>query len=136
MQFENKDIPLEQKYALHAALCRGLPDLYVTKNTDYDDSFGKSIDEDGYIAAVTRLGDKLNRTKKLLGTFTLEGDTQRVKDESIGDTLRDMANYSLMLLTEFMIREGLALPVEWLAPEEQPDREYDDSDSFADDEKG
>lgn len=45
--------------------------------------------------ACIRLTDKLNRLCALT-----KNQTQRVKDESIEDTLRDLANYSIMTLIE------------------------------------
>lgn len=45
--------------------------------------------------ACIRLTDKLNRLCALT-----KSQTQRVKDEFIEDTLRDLANYSIMTLIE------------------------------------
>lgn len=42
-----------------------------------------------------RLGDKYLRFKTLIG-----GEKQRVSDESIRDTLIDLANYSIMTIME------------------------------------
>jgi hypothetical protein len=93
---------LECKYDLHEKLCKTLNPMYRMKNTDYDDSFGKSITEDGYIAAMTLIKDKLNRAANLLKDAE---KASLVKDESVEDTLLDLANYALMLLTEYKIRE-------------------------------
>lgn len=87
------------KYAIHKELCDRLNDVYVAKNHDYDDSFSKSIDDIGYVAAITRMGDKLQRAKALL-----MGASQKVSDESVMDTLMDLANYALMTATEYKIR--------------------------------
>ena len=78
----------------HEKLCDGLKELYKTKNHDYGDSFGKSFKEYGVMMAAIRLDDKLNRFK------TLIKEKQMVNDESIVDTLRDLANYSLMTIIE------------------------------------
>ena len=78
----------------HEKLCDGLKELYKTKNHDYGDSFGKSYKDYGVIMAAIRLDDKLNRFK------TLIKETAMVSDESIVDTLRDLANYSLMTIIE------------------------------------
>ena len=45
-----------------------------------------------------RLGDKLNRFKALS-----RGNEQMVKDESIRDTLMDLANYALMAVLEMEV---------------------------------
>ncbi|WP_028124748.1 nucleotide modification associated domain-containing protein [Eremococcus coleocola] len=70
-----------------------MTDLYKRKNADYGDSFTQSLDEFGVIAGVVRLSDKMNRIKALT-----KNDSQQVKDESIKDTLKDLANYAIMTL--------------------------------------
>lgn len=67
-------------------------DIYKKKNKDYGNSFIESCDEEGLAAARVRLGDKWNRFK----TLTQKGEEGLVKDESIRDTLIDMANYAIM----------------------------------------
>nr|DAW71211.1 MAG TPA: Nucleotide modification associated domain 1 [Crassvirales sp.] len=67
-------------------------ELYAKKNHDYGDSFSKGCDVIGDAYAVGRLYDKMNRL------ITLSKVESEVKDESIEDTLRDLACYSLMYL--------------------------------------
>lgn len=67
-----------------------LEETYLKKNHDYGNSFDKSMDEFGLVASAIRLSDKMNRFKSLLGK------ENRVDDESISDTLLDMANYAIM----------------------------------------
>lgn len=67
--------------------------LYAKKNEDYGDSFGKTFEELGIISAVTRMSDKMNRIKSL----AIKGSNNF---ESIEDTLRDLASYSIMTLVE------------------------------------
>ncbi|NFH81738.1 DUF1599 domain-containing protein [Clostridium botulinum] len=80
----------------HKNICQDLNKLYEAKNKDYGDSFGKSYQEYGLTMACIRLEDKLNRLKSLA-----KGSEQQVKDESIQDTLMDLANYSIMTIIEF-----------------------------------
>ena len=77
-----------------------LRNLYEAKNRDYGDSFGKSFEEWGLPMACIRLGDKLNR----LSSFA-KGQKMLVQDESVKDTLRDMANYAIMTLIELDLAE-------------------------------
>lgn len=93
-------ITVEEKYQFHKEQCDKLNPLYVAKNTDYDDSFSKGIDSMGYMSAIVRMEDKMNRVKSIL----LKGTGESQIDESVQDTLIDLANYSLMLLTEYEIR--------------------------------
>lgn len=64
---------------------------FERKNKDYGNSFEQSLDEEGLAAARIRMGDKWNRFKTLSN-----GNKSFVKDESIRDTLLDMANYCIM----------------------------------------
>lgn len=68
-------------------------DVYVAKNHDYGDSFTKMFKEEGFALSRIKLGDKMERFKTL--TRSENGD-QLVNDESIEDTLIDMANYAIM----------------------------------------
>ncbi len=79
----------------HMAICQELNELYARKNADYGDSFHQSYIEEGLAMARIRLGDKLARFKTLT-----RKDTQEVKDESIRDTLLDLANYAIMTVME------------------------------------
>ena len=78
----------------HADICEELNEIYARKNHDYGDSFGKGYAEYGMVMAVIRLEDKLNRLKSLIKAEAL------VKDESINDTLMDLANYAIMTVIE------------------------------------
>lgn len=83
------------KTELHASICSELTALYERKNHDYGDSFAKSFAEYGMAMPCIRLEDKLNRLKAL----TRNGN-QQVSDESVDDTLMDLANYAIMTLVE------------------------------------
>lgn len=74
-----------------------MAETYKAKNHDYGNSFSKSIDEFGLVAAVVRLNDKMERLKSLA---KMGSDEIKVKDESIKDTLLDLANYAVMTLVE------------------------------------
>lgn len=84
------------KIDIHEDLCNELHDLYVDKNSDYGDSFSK-VRIDIPNAILVRLSDKLNRLKSLMNKPESE---QKVRYESIDDTLMDIANYALLELVE------------------------------------
>ena len=86
---------------LHVAICNALTDLYARKNQDYGDSFHISYVEEGMAMPRIRLGDKFNRFKNLTRT-----EKVLVSDESVRDTLLDLANYAIMTLIE-MEREKI-----------------------------
>lgn len=80
----------------HRELTTLLNSLYKVKNKKYGDSFGQSVREFGYISALTRMSDKYNRLKQLIMSNQTGSDT----DESLEDTLVDLANYCLMTVME------------------------------------
>jgi len=87
------------KATMHADICKALNDLYQRKNADYGDSFGKYYQEYGMTMACIRLEDKLNRLKSLCK------QEAKVQDESLEDTLMDLANYAIMTLVEMKFRD-------------------------------
>lgn len=70
-----------------------LAEILQEKNDDYGDSFSRSVDKFGIIAAVVRLEDKFNRLENL----TANGGKEKVKDESLADTALDISGYGLLL---------------------------------------
>ena len=73
-------------YILHAQ--------YVAKNADYGNSFSETFERFGLTAPIVRMWDKLQRIE------TLSRQDAKVKDESIRDTLLDLANYAIMTVME------------------------------------
>lgn len=69
---------------------------YIRKNSDYGSSFDELFDEYGMDSVLIRLKDKYNRLKSL----TKPGQKQMVVDESMEDTLLDLANYCILTLVK------------------------------------
>lgn len=68
-----------------------LAEILQEKNKAYGDSFTKSVDEDGLLVLKIRLGDKFNRISSLI-----KRDERKENDESLEDTLLDLAGYSIL----------------------------------------
>ena len=83
------------KSQLHEQICQGLNSVYQRKNERYGDSFAKLRKELGYDSILFRVGDKYHRLQQLLRNPWLSHE-----DESIDDTLMDLANYCIMELIE------------------------------------
>lgn len=81
--------------AEHKAICDRLHDIYVAKNSDYGNSFVEVRNEFSE-SVLIRLSDKLNRLKALMK----DPEKRKVNDESIDDTLMDLANYAILELVE------------------------------------
>lgn len=76
-----------KKYTDHLA------DILQKKNAAYGDSFTKSVNTYGLPVIGIRLSDKYNRLEHLITNDELEEN-----DESLEDTLWDMAGYSILAL--------------------------------------
>ena len=72
-----------------------LCNLYEAKNKCYNNSFGDTYKKLGIISAVTRISDKYNRLCNLATNPDIDN-----LGESIEDTLKDLAAYSIMTLIE------------------------------------
>lgn len=83
------------KVQCHREICEDLNAMFARKNHDYGDSFGELFAECGMVYAYGHLKEKLNRLKSL----ALDGKKQAV-DESVDDTLMDLANYAIMTSIE------------------------------------
>lgn len=95
------------KYDKLKELTNEILKIYREKNADYGDSFSKSYKEFGIIAPVVRMSDKMERIKQLS-----KSEDIKVKDESLHDTLIDIANYALMTAIEMDLeseKEGKTL---------------------------
>lgn len=86
---------IDSKVERHMEICKELNNLYKCKNHDYGDSFHQSFIEEGLATARIRLGDKFYRFKNL----SKQMDQQAV-NESIKDTLLDLANYAIITIME------------------------------------
>ena len=87
---------MDDRIERHMRICEELTSLYERKNRDYGDAFHLSFVEEGMAMSRIRLGDKLNRFKQL----SKNPGSQSVNDESIRDTLIDLANYAIMTVLE------------------------------------
>lgn len=91
---------MTEKVMRHKEICDGLNALYTRKNHDYGDSFHQTFVEEGLAMARIRLGDKFSRFKTLSRISPTDSTQQQVTDESIRDTLLDLANYAIMTVLE------------------------------------
>ena len=75
------------------AITKKMHSIFRKKNHDYGNSFEQSLNEEGLAASRIRIGDKWNRFKQLS-----KGAKAQVNDESLRDTLIDMAVYSVLTI--------------------------------------
>ena len=71
-----------------------MANLYQKKNEDYGNAFGELFYEYGLNYSIMHLHEKLNRIKSV-------HKNNKHNNESIKDSLIDLANYAVMTLVEF-----------------------------------
>ena len=86
--------------SLHKQICEQMTSTYIRKNNDYGNAFANLRNEIPN-AILVRLYDKYSRLKTLMS-----GEKQMVNDESIDDTLLDLANYCILELIERKLERG------------------------------
>lgn len=84
--------PKTRELLSYEEVMQKLHDVYVRKNSDYGDSFSKSLNKYGEVAAMVRIEDKKNRLDSLFG----KENSRMVVNESLDDTIEDIANYFIM----------------------------------------
>lgn len=95
MIYTNKAVA--DKPAVFRQITEKMAKTYEAKNHDYGDSFGNSMKEFGLTAAAVRMSDKIERIKSFA---KMTPDQMKVKEESVQDTLLDLATYAVMTLIE------------------------------------
>lgn len=84
----------KSRSTIHTEVCDEIHELYELKNADYGDSFSR-LRKRYPLFVCMRVYDKLNRLESCMIKDSIE-----VKDETIEDTLMDIANYCIMEITE------------------------------------
>src|SRR5690606_34392355 len=97
-----KAMTREELIQFHEDFCKEMVETIKQKNNDYSSAMDNAF---GNLSAVERLGiattekgilvrmtDKISR----INTF-IQGHRYQVKDESVMDTLKDLANYTILL---------------------------------------
>lgn len=80
-------------------ILKEMSEVHQRKNADYGNNFHKRYEKYGFLTALLRLTDKMERLENIY-----EKEEIQVKDESVEDTLLDLANYAVMTIVE--LRNG------------------------------
>lgn len=81
-------------YYKYSNILKRMDDTHTRKNNDYGDAAYQGYKKFGDYYFMVQLHNKYQRLESL----TIGNKTQQVKEESIDDTLLDMANYAVMYL--------------------------------------
>lgn len=103
---------LDHQLVAYLGIAKEMLDLCKTKSSDYSDHAVEkgeldNISELGLPGLYVRMTDKMGRLKK----FMWFGGLNKVKDETVEDALKDLANYCIISL---MVRRRL-----WQKPKEK-----------------
>ena len=85
-----KDVNKQRLLERHGEICDQLKDLRKRKGNDYGSVFEDTFSDYGLLAPIVRFRDKMGRIESLTKV------KQMVNDESIKDTILDLANYCIM----------------------------------------
>lgn len=95
-EFKDSEISKKNEYIdFFDEIVEEMKDIHAKKNADYGNNFHKRYEKWGFLTALLRLSDKMERLENIY-----ENDDIQVKDESVYDTLIDLANYAVMTAVE------------------------------------
>lgn len=100
--FIKKTMTREELIQFHEDFCKEMMETTKQKNNDYssatDNAFGNLSAVERLGIATTEKGILVRMTDKIsrINTF-IQGHRYQVKDESVMDTLKDLANYTILL---------------------------------------
>lgn len=87
---DNSQPLLTKDEAAFKQITEQMLETYIKKNRDYGGAFERGMERDGMISALTRMYDKLDRL------HSLKDKDPEIVEESVQDTLLDLANYAIM----------------------------------------
>lgn len=87
---DNTQEGLTKDEAAFKQITEQMLETYIKKNRDYGGAFERGMERDGMISALTRMYDKLDRL------HSLKDKDPEIVEESVQDTLLDLANYAIM----------------------------------------
>lgn len=87
---------IEEEINEFKRLTQLMADVYERKHRDYGQSTKDTYKKYGPISMLTRMTDKMNRLDNLI----VNNHENLVSDESIDDTLMDLANYAIIFIIE------------------------------------
>lgn len=83
---------------LFSTILGELFDTYKKKNSDYGNTFETLFKEFGAVYAYFHMHEKLMRIKTLMNDL----NPPKVKEESIKDSLKDLASYAILTLVQIL----------------------------------
>lgn len=88
---------IEQEIRMFKDIVNHMTNIFAAKRADYGPTTEETFRKFGPVSLLVRMHDKLGRLDNL---FTKYGGEGKVKDESVKDTLMDLANYCIIAIIE------------------------------------
>ncbi len=93
---------IKEEIVVFNTLTKQMSDTFAKKRKDYGQTTTETYDKFGPVSMLTRMHDKMGRLDNLLG----RAQENNVLNESIEDTLLDLANYALITILEMRKRQS------------------------------
>lgn len=93
---------IKEEIVVFNTLTKQMSDTFAKKRKDYGQTTTETYDKFGPVSMLTRMHDKMGRLDNLLG----KAQENNVLNESIEDTLLDLANYALITILEMRKRQS------------------------------
>lgn len=90
------NMPIEREVEIFADIEKHMLDIFRRKRADYGPTTTETFEKFGAVSMLVRMHDKLGR----LDNLALRENRPFVVQESIQDTLIDLANYAIIMLIE------------------------------------
>lgn len=91
---------IKQEIKRFKQLTQQMSETFANKRSDYGQTTTETYDRYGPASLLIRMYDKLGRLDNLLGKQQM-----KVKEESVYDTLLDLANYAIIAIIELEKRK-------------------------------
>jgi hypothetical protein len=101
-QIKGVNLSIKEEISLFNGLTKQMSATFARKRRDYGQTTTETYNKFGPVSMLIRMHDKLGRLDNLLG----KAQKNRVVDESIEDTLLDLANYALITILEMRKRRS------------------------------
>lgn len=93
---------IKEEIVVFNTLTKQMSDTFAKKRKDYGQTTTETYDKFGPVSMLIRMHDKMGRLDNLLG----RAQENKVLNESIEDTLLDLANYALITILEMRKRQS------------------------------
>lgn len=93
---ESRLTTIADEIEMFGSITEEMREVFTKKRSDYGQTSEETYKKFGPVSLLVRMYDKLGRLDNLL----VKNNTAQVSDESVSDTLLDLANYAIIAIIE------------------------------------